>query len=285
MDAHPEPHSRSRSLIAYFVLAYAFSWAIGIPLALSAQGITGPTLPLWSHYLAAYGPLLAALIVTWRFERAMGLGELAARIVRWRVHPIWWIVAISPLIIGLVVALIMNITSGSQIQLAALGEVEFLPPLGIGALALWILTFGIGEEVGWRGYALPRLQKNRSALSATIILAVFWALWHIPFFFYLYDAAIAIGWAIGLFAGAIVFTWLFNSSGGSVLIVAIWHGCFNFVTATDAGNGILAAVVSTVVMIWAVVVIVLFKPATLSRTNKVSSKLSEPEILESTHAV
>jgi membrane protease YdiL (CAAX protease family) len=122
--------------------------------------------------------------------------------------------------------------------------------------------------VGWRGYALPRLQKDRTALSATIILAVLWALWHLPQFFYLFDPAIAIGWVIGLFAGAIVFTWLFNSSSGSILIVAIWHGCFNFITASNAGNGILAAVVSTVVMVWAVVVIVLFKPKDLSKQER-----------------
>ena len=54
--------------------------------------------------------------------------------------------------------------------------VNFLPPLGTGALFFWILTFGIGEEIGWRGYALPRLQKNHNALYATTALAFFWAL-------------------------------------------------------------------------------------------------------------
>ena len=102
-----------------------------------------------------------------------------------------------------------------------------------------------------------------------MILAVLWALWHLPQFFYLFDPAIAIGWTIGLFAGAIVFTWLLNSSNGSILIVAIWHGCFNFISASDAGNGILAAVVSTIVMIWAVLVIVIFKPENLSRHEKI----------------
>jgi membrane protease YdiL (CAAX protease family) len=255
--------------VAYFILAYAISWSIGVPLALGNQGIIPSILPLWMHYFVGYGPMLSALIVTWASQGGPELRELGQRMIKWRVRPIWWMAAVSPLIISLVVVLILNLVTGSQIHLSALGQVHFLPPLGIGALVLWILTFGIGEETGWRGYALPWLQKDRTALYATLILALVWALWHVPQFFYLFDPAIAIGWAIGLLAGAIVFTWLFNSSSGSILIVAIWHGCFNFTTASSAGNGILAAVVSTVVMVWAVVVIVLFKPKDLSKQERV----------------
>jgi membrane protease YdiL (CAAX protease family) len=258
----------SKNLIAYFILAYAISWAIAVPLALGKQGIISPILPQWTHYFAAYGPMLSALIVTWITQGQSGLRELGKRMIKWRVLPIWWIAALSPLIIGFTVVLILNLVTGSQINLSTLGDVKFLPPLGIGALVLWTLTFGIGEETGWRGYALPRLQKDRTALSATIILAVLWALWHLPQFFFLYDPAIAIGWVIGLFAGAIVLTWLYNSSMGSILIVAVWHGCFNFITSSNAGNGIIAAIVSAVVMVWAIVVILLFKPKDLSKQKR-----------------
>jgi membrane protease YdiL (CAAX protease family) len=259
----------TRYLILYFVLAYAISWAIGIPLALEHQGLLAPRIPNWAHYFVAYGPLLSAVIVTGLSEGVLGLKNLWERLTLWKVPSIWWVAAFSPLIIGVVVILGLVLVTGEPISIATLGEVNFLPPLGIGALAL--LTFGIGEETGWRGYALPRLQKNRSALSATLILAVFWALWHLPQFFYLFDPAIAIGWGIGLFAGAIVFTWLFNSANGSILILAVWHGCFNFMSASDAGNGVLATVVSTLVMIWAVVVIWWFKPQNLSSQPKVVS--------------
>ncbi len=260
---------QSRNLIAYFGLAYAISWSIGIPLALAARGIIPHVFPPWAHYFVAYGPMVSAIVVTLVTEGPPGFATLAKRVVAWRVPPVCWLAALSPLIIGLLVVLIMNSATGNVTSLASLGEVNFLPPLGIAALALWTLTFGLGEEVGWRGYALPRLQRGRSALSATAILAVFWALWHLPQFFYLFDPSIAIGWAIGLFAGAIVFTWLFNSSGGSILIVAIWHGCFNFITASNTGSGVIAAVVSTIVMVWAVVVIVVFKPRSLSTQEKV----------------
>ena len=260
-----------RYLILYFVLAYAISWAIGIPLVLEHQGLMARMLPDWAHYFVAYGPLLSAVIVTWLSEGRDGLNKLSERLTLWKVQPIWWFAAFSPLIIGAVIIIGLVLVTGESISIARLGEVNYLPPLGIGALVLWFMTFGIGEETGWRGYALPHLQKNRSALSATLILAVLWALWHLPQFFYLFDPTIAIGWGLGLFAGAIVFTWLFNSASGSILIVAVWHGCFNFISASDAGNGVLAAVVSTLVMVWAVAVIWWFKPENLSSQPKVVS--------------
>jgi membrane protease YdiL (CAAX protease family) len=258
----------NRDLIAYFIVAYAISWAIGIPLALAHQGITPTFLPPWFHYLVGYGPMLSALGLTWAEQGQRGVKALWIRLTNLRVGTIWWLIAFSPLIIGLAMAVGMNTLAGSNISLSQLGEVHFLPPLGIGALFLWLFTFGIGEEIGWRGFALPRLQKDRGALAATATLATFWAVWHLPQFFYLFDPAIAIGWAIGLFAGAIVFTWLLNSTSGSILVVAVWHGCFNYITASSAGNGMLAAVVSTVVMVWAVVVIFIYKPRNLSLRDK-----------------
>jgi len=212
--------------------------------------------------------MLSALIVTLATQGQKGIKELWGRITKWRVGGLWWFAALSPLIVGLFVALVMNLLTAKRLTFSDLGRIHFLPPLGIGALFLWVLTFGIGEEIGWRGYALPRLQKNRNALYATMILAFFWALWHLPQFFYLFDTSIAIGWIIGLFAGAIVFTWLFNSAEGSILVVAIFHGCFNYISASAAGNGLLAAIVSTMVMIWAVAVVFLYKPKTLSTKVK-----------------
>ncbi|MFN2119837.1 MAG: type II CAAX prenyl endopeptidase Rce1 family protein [Anaerolineales bacterium] len=264
MEAKTAPSHTNRDLAVYFIVAYAISWAIAVPLALAHQGIVAPILPPWFHYLVGYGPMLSALLVTWATRGQDGVKTLWLRLTNLQIGAIWWLIALSPLIIGLVVALGMNLLGGGNISLAQLGEVHFLPPLGIGALFLWLFTFGIGEEMGWRGFALPSLQRGHNALTATAILASLWALWHLPQFFYLFDPSIAIGWAIGLFAGAIVFTWLLNSTEGSILVVAVWHGCFNYITASSAGNGVLAAVVSTVVMVWAVVVVFLYKPRNLS---------------------
>jgi membrane protease YdiL (CAAX protease family) len=161
------------------------------------------------------------------------------------------------------------VLQGEWMDPALLGQVEFLPDLGIWALVLWLLTFGLGEETGWRGFVLPRLQRSRSALRATLILWMIWAGWHAPAFFLVYDPAILPGFLPGLLAGAIVFTWLYNSTGGSILMLIIWHGVFNFVTGSRASKaGLTSAIISTVVMAWAVILVFVFKSENLSHRAK-----------------
>jgi len=256
------------ALPAYFILAYAISWTIGIPLALVAQGKVEWQIPFYVHYLYAFGPMLAAFIMTGLTNGKDGIVDIFRRLFRWRMRPVWWLVAFSPLAAYFVIVLALRIIQGTWVDLKLLGEVNFLPNLGIGALPLWIFTYGIGEEIGWRGYALPRLQANMSALSATLVLGVLWAMWHLPIFFYLFDPAIAVGWFFGLMSGALLFTWLYNSTNGSLLAVALWHGAFNYITASKAGEGLGAAIMSTLVMIWAVALIFIYKPANLSRHKK-----------------
>jgi hypothetical protein len=78
-----------------------------------------------------------------------------------------------------------------------------------------------------------------------------------------------IGFILGVLAGSIFLTWLYNSSGGSILIVAVWHGLFDYVTAcTECKSGLVAAIVSTAVMIWAVVVVIAFKRPNLSHKER-----------------
>lgn len=258
-----------RGVVWYFVAAFALSWSVGVPLALQQQGVTGTWLPQWTHYLLAYGPALAALAVTGAAEGRAGLGRLLARVARWNIGGWWWLAAFSPLVAGALAGLALDAWQGAGIRVADLGAVHFLPPLGLAALPLWLVTFGIGEELGWRGFALPRLQRQHGAVAATAILAAAWALWHLPQFFYLYAPAMAAGWLVSLFAGAIVFTWLFNGTRGSVLAVAVFHGCFDTVTSSVAGNGALATSVSVLVMVAAVLIVAVYGPRDLARVERV----------------
>jgi len=256
-------------IAAFFILAYLFSWSIGVPLALQKQGLIHDVLPSWTHYLVGYGPMLSAVVVTLFAEGGPGLARLWRRCMVVRSGPFWWLMGLSPLVLGAAILITMNVLLRKPVALEEFGRVHFLPPLGIGALGLWIGTFGIGEEVGWRGFALPGLQKKMSALLSTIVLAVFWGLWHLPQFFYLFDPSIAVGWAFGLFTGTLLLTWLFNGSKGSVPVVALWHGCFNFMTASIAADPLVPVILSTVVMIWAVIILFIGGTSRLTRQEKV----------------
>jgi len=258
----------------FFLLAFAASWAVMVPLALSAQNIL-PPLPYALHYLSAYGPMLAALMVTALAEGRDGLRELAGRMLQWQVGSFWIGVAVlSPLALYALGAIAAYWLEGRWPDVAGLGRPNFLPDLSlVGALLLWIFNSGIGEETGWRGFALPRLQKNRSALAATLILGAIWALWHVPAFFYLPSYAqlgvvVLPGFVLGVISGAIVLTWLYNSTRGSILMLILWHGIWNFLTAPPVSGGTAAAVTSTLVMVWAVLIVIVFKPTRLSRAAK-----------------
>lgn len=262
-------------VIAYFVLAYAISWAVELPLAASAQGWLRTQMPPALHYLASFGPMLAALFVTAMTEGRHGIWQLLSGLFKWRVGLGWLLFAIlSPIALFAVAAIAGVATKGKWPDLALLGEVDYLPYLGVaGAFILWLLTFGVGEELGWRGFALPRLQTKHSALTATLILGLVWACWHVPAFFYK-DTYRAMGLGgfplllLFILAASPVFTWLYNSTRGSLLMVIVFHATFDFLSVSRAGGGTVAAVMSAGVMIWAVLVVILFKPKNLSHEQK-----------------
>jgi membrane protease YdiL (CAAX protease family) len=264
---------KHRPLVAYFALAYAITWAVGFSIAASLRGWIGVQIPATAHYLASYGPLLSAFIVTGMTARAAGIRELVGRMTRWRVGIHWILVALgSPIALYLISAVILRVWSGAWPDWSRFGSAEELPGLaGIAGWALHTLTFGFGEETGWRGFALPRLQKGRSARSATLILWVFWAIWHVAMFTYKENMMAmgtfeVIGWLVGMLSGAIVLTWLYNSTQGSILMVALWHGTYNATVA--ATEPLIAAIVSAFVIFGAVAIARVAGPEDLSRSGK-----------------
>ena len=249
---------KRNSVISYFIIAYAVSWSFEIPLALFHQGIIAVQIPMWFGYFAALGPLSAALIMTFLTDGRLGLRNLIARIFKWRVDFRYYAFAILvPAGLFAFACLLNRMITGNWPNLALLGEVDYLPYLTpLGALGLWLIPFGLGEETGWRGYALPHLQKTRSATVATLILGILWACWHLPLFFYR-DTYIQMGifgfpmFALSLLCAAMIFTWLYNSTNGSVWIVIIFHAVFNWLTANEAGGQFAAIFLSVAVILWA----------------------------------
>jgi CAAX protease family protein len=250
---------RGKPLVCYFVLAYAWAWACWIPLAISHRTVRVGALP--THFPGLLGPLVASFVVTAVVQGRQGVGDLVARMGRWRVGTGWYLVALSPIAFFAVGACFGRVTGNGWPHLADLGKFNGLPTFGV--LGVWLsLIFinGYGEETGWRGFALPRLQRRHREIGAALILAVWWALWHLPLFFVLQtyrDFGIAAfpGFFFGLCCGSVVLAWLYNRTDGSILMVAIWHGTYNLVSGTVAVQGRIAAIVSIFVMIQALAIV------------------------------
>jgi membrane protease YdiL (CAAX protease family) len=250
--------------VAFFGLAYLFSWAWVIPWAATGhtvyQGQGWPT-----HLPSLLGPLLAAGAVTAWTGGRVAVHDLIGRMRRWRIGWRWWLAVLSPL--GFFV-IALGVLAAAGADLPARNDFARFSglPAGLGILgtALVItLVNGFGEETGWRGYALPQLQHRFGPITATLIVAVGWAGWHIPQFFFLhsyegFSAPMVPVFVFGLACGAVVLTWLYNRTGGSILAVAVWHGIYNATGATKAataGAGTIAALMWTFVVVYALVLL------------------------------
>ena len=265
----------SREFLWFFVLATVISWGIGLPLYGPRIGLSGlPEVP-HHHYLLAYGPLLAALIVTMASRGMDGVRGLLQRAVKWRVRLLWYVAALfGPVVVYLMAALGVGVATGQWVDSSAFGRSAEFPGLPLGAVwLLHVLTFGIGEEIGWRGFALPRLQRGRSALAATLILSVFWAVWHLPMFAYhegFTGAGLGgvAGWLVSLVAGAILLTWLYNSAHGSILIPILFHASINLAFTSETRPLSVTSAMGVIIVVWAVLVVWFARPAALSRSGK-----------------
>jgi membrane protease YdiL (CAAX protease family) len=227
----------TRFLVLFFALAFALSWAMwAIPVA--------PT----------YGPFLAAIIVVATTAGRHGLRRLLSQLGRWRAGLRWWLVAVSP---GLLLLLTLAglWLAGADLPAAAdYSRSDATPALAIAGFLLVTFAASLGEEVGWRGYALPHLQRRFSPLAATLILAPMWWLWHLEFFVVDSLPLVAFpGFLVEVTGIAIVLTWLYNRTGGSIMLVVVWHAMYNFATVP----GVAAVLIPLLVIVLGVVLVIL----------------------------
>jgi len=202
-------------LVLFFVLAYLLSWVLW-PLV-----ILNPT----STPLVPFGPLIAAVVVSLLAGGRRELWALLRQLTRWRVHPIWYVIALlGPLgVAGVAAAL--AIAAGAPMQRS--GAYTNLGAVGYTFLST-IIVVGLFEEVGWRGFALPRLERRLDAIWAALVLGVLWALWHLPEL--ISDPTRQrppLQFLVWVLALSVIFTWLYNSTNGSLPIVIICHAAID----------------------------------------------------------
>jgi CAAX protease family protein len=202
---------RKHPLIAFFVLAYLLTWWIYPLLRFSPLlGIPG-----------LFGPALAAIIMAAGTGGKSGVKQLLSRVVLWRVGVRWYVIALGlPTVLSLAAAGMYYLFDGSRpLQIGAVSALDFV-----------IFVLVVGEELGWRGYALPLLLEKRSAVTASLILGVLWGLWHLPTF--MVPGTPQYGLPLPAFvlltiAYSILMTWVYLHTKGSVLIATLFHGAIN----------------------------------------------------------
>ena len=222
-------------LTFYFVIAYGFSWLVWVPLALSKDGagllsFRSPIGASASVVVASFvGPFLSAFIMTCITEGRDGIGRLLRRCVLWRVGLGWYLFAL----IGIPMLLVLGVIVLPGAMASFKGLASLVTPRPWLSQIVYVFLHGpLGEEPGWRGFALPRLQRLYGPLVASLILGPLWALWHLPFFWVpawnfpptLLNIGLFVIVAIPL---TIVMTWVFNNTKGSVLMAILVHATFD----------------------------------------------------------
>jgi membrane protease YdiL (CAAX protease family) len=230
-------------LVSFFVLAFAGTWLTELPYVLSKHGagilqFSSPllTLLIWTSPVSVFmGPFLAAFVMTGATEGREGVGRFLRRFVLWRVGFRWYLFAFVGIpVIGVLSVVVIPGVLGSFKGLGALA------PLSLLGIFVYVLFLGgaLGEEPGWRGFALPRLQSLHGPLLGSLILGPLWALWHLPLFLTPWNKLTTFNVVVFVLATtcfAIMYTWVFNNTKGSVLMAILIHATFN-----ASATGILA---------------------------------------------
>src|SRR5215207_9296696 len=258
-------------LITFFVLVYALAWIIESPLVFLQDTITVSQGQIF-YLLSANVVSVVAIVLTGVVFGRKALRKLLGRLLIWRVNPFWYLVVLlGPVVLA-----------GGAVGLNTLmgGPAPSLGNTLLGVVIMWIIFIfpgsALGEEIGWRGYALPRLQTGRSALSASLILAPIWALWHLPLWLTGAPARTPLLYAafvVSAFALSVITTWVYNSTGGSILMVVLLHASANVpitLTIDSLGNRAVVPVMLYwgLLVVAAIVVVIVAGPKHLSRKHR-----------------
>jgi membrane protease YdiL (CAAX protease family) len=264
---------RKYPAISLFVLAFILGAA---PLL----AVSAKLLPEGFSQLGALSASLAGIILAAVEGRKDGVRELLSRFLIWRVGIQWWGFALLFTIIPAVAALyLFSYFGGPPVDWSTLEPVYTVIP----TIIILTVLAGMGEEFGWRGYLIPRLQSRYNALVTSLIIGVLWGLWHIPLFLvegttqYEWNmkaglVTAILGYLVFIIAWTIQFTWVFNNTKGSVLLAAVLHGAGNAWMGgyIDVYRGYWGGVVTFMIVsvVVSLIIVLISGPANLSRINK-----------------
>ncbi len=222
-----------RPLATFWLLAFGLTWAVWVPRAATGGD------PGWLEPLSTYGPALAAVLAAALPAGRVALAALGRRLTRWRVGRWWVVVLLGPAAVWLVTVVLTVALGGRPGDAMPLAGTT--GPVGVLVLLLVLaLTDGLGEEAGWRGFALPALLRRTGPAAAALVLGLAWAVWHAPLAWT--DGAVLEGTAIWLLlvqlpAVAVLHTWVFLGTGGSALTAVVLHATTSLCAVPLPGDG------------------------------------------------
>ncbi len=207
---------KKNSLLVGLILMFALTWPF-----YQAVGI-----------FVGYGLAAGALIATGLTQGVSGIKALLRRFLIWRVKFRWYLLALLvPFVIYALAAGISVWISGSKFDFSRSAAVGIFGDSDM--ILLFVIPFFLvdlltnGEELAWRGFVLPRLQTHNSALLSSILLGAVWGFWHLPKFLPSGDWLLAGHSVLHNMAVSVIFSWIFNSTGGSLLLASLLHAAFN----------------------------------------------------------
>lgn len=222
------PTRTNEPLLLFFLLSIGFILLIALPGILANYGfmeLNFPVLPLM--VIGSWTPNIAAFVViAFILKRKGGIRALFRRWTMWKISPWWYLVAFSPILAGILGAFLFHLFDPRATLPSETPNLGFL----LAFLIISLITGAMGEELGWRGFALPWLQTRFNAFWASIILGIAWGFWHLPLWF------TGMGWeetSFWLFAWVgivvtIIITWICNSTKGNMVLVTLFHMSFNY---------------------------------------------------------
>ncbi len=211
-------------IYAFYILAFAISWLGWIPQTLHSNGLFPFDHPLLS-FLGGAGPTLAAVIVIWALKGKDGARDLFAPLFHWRARWQWFVFVILFWFVVAAAALGLGALFGQKFPALARFAWPALLPVFI-----TMLLSNVWEEIGWRGFALPRLQERHGDLKIALIMGFLWELWHLPLILDPTNPMSSLPWYGGLafsLALSVIYTWLYNQTRRSLLFVSIFHAMSN----------------------------------------------------------
>jgi membrane protease YdiL (CAAX protease family) len=251
-------------LMAFFVITCAFSWALWGLMMASAYGWLPINFP--TTWYGSFGPFVGAVAVAAILGGRTGVRDLLRPIFQWRFGSGWYLFVLFGCLLPFAVAFAVFVLLGGVIPAPLQSPESIWVQLPFFFVVVFLLGGPLGEEIGWRGFALPNLLKQHSPLMATFVVMLMWLVWHVPLWWLpgSSPAGTSIVSFIVLMAGfSLLFTWVYQGTAGSLFSVLLMHTSINTVSVMMSGlapglegdplfvlyTGIAALVISGIVIV------------------------------------